>query len=101
MEQVLINLIINAAQAMGDTPDKRISLESRLDDRGRVVVIVADNGPGIDEDVKDRIFTPFFTTKKEGSGIGLSLSREIMRLHKGRISVQSVPNERTAFTLRF
>lgn len=101
VEQVLINLVINAIQAFGDTPNKKISMESRLDDRGRVLVIVADNGPGIDADVKDRIFTPFFTTKKDGSGIGLSLSREIMRLHKGRISVQSVPSERTAFTLRF
>ena len=101
IEQVLINLIINAKQAFGNTPRKKVRLESRLDDRGRVLVIVADNGPGIDESVKDRIFTPFFTTKKEGSGIGLSLSREIMRLHKGRISVQSTANERTAFTLRF
>ncbi len=101
IEQVLINLILNAIQALADTPKKKIELKSMLDDRGRVLVVVADNGPGIDETVKDRIFTPFFTTKKDGSGIGLSLSREIMRLHKGRISVQSVPNERTAFSLRF
>ncbi|UCG61079.1 MAG: ATP-binding protein [Candidatus Zixiibacteriota bacterium] len=101
IEQVLINLILNAVQALGDQSDKKIELKSVLDDRGRVLVIVADNGPGIDDSVKDRVFTPFFTTKKDGSGIGLSLSREIMRLHKGRISVQSVPDQRTAFTLRF
>ncbi|UCE24410.1 MAG: GHKL domain-containing protein [Candidatus Zixiibacteriota bacterium] len=101
VEQVLINLILNAIHALKDTPDKKVELKSRLDDRGRVLVTVADNGPGIDESVKEKIFTPFFTTKKDGSGIGLSLSREIMRLHKGRISVQSAPGEHTVFTLRF
>lgn len=101
VEQVLINLILNSLQAFGDTENKRIELKSRLDERGRVLVSVADNGPGIDEEVKEKIFTPFFTTKKEGSGIGLSLSREIMRLHRGRISVRSAPGELTIFTLRF
>ncbi len=101
VEQVLINLILNAIHALKDTPEKKIELGSRLDDRGRVLVTVADNGPGIDESVKEKIFTPFFTTKKDGSGIGLSLSREIMRLHKGRIAVQSAPGEHTVFSLRF
>jgi len=101
IEQVLINLILNSVQAFNDTPSKKIELKSRLDDRGRVLVLVADNGPGIDDEVKEKIFTPFFTTKKEGSGIGLSLSREIMRLHRGRISVRSAPGQLTVFTLRF
>jgi signal transduction histidine kinase len=104
IEQVLINLILNAVQALNGTEkdgDRRIALSSYLDDRGRTVIAVTDNGPGIDKEVMEKIFTPFYTTKKEGSGIGLSLSREIMRLHKGSISVQSVPDEETTFKLRF
>jgi len=66
-----------------------------------MVVKVVDNGKGIAEDVAERIFIPFFTTKPEGSGIGLSLSRQIIRLHKGTIGVASTPNERTVFKLRF
>jgi two-component system nitrogen regulation sensor histidine kinase NtrY len=60
---------------------------------------VADNGPGIIPDAIDKIFIPFFTTKKDGSGIGLSFSRQVMRLHHGSIRVQSEPNARTTFTL--
>jgi two-component system nitrogen regulation sensor histidine kinase NtrY len=101
IEQVLINLVLNAIQAFDDRGDRKIGLAAQLDERGRVLVIVADNGPGIDDSVREKIFTPFFTTKKDGSGIGLSLSREIMRLHKGRISLQSIPNEQTVFSLRF
>ena len=59
------------------------------------------NGTGIDEEFQDKIFVPFFTTKKTGSGIGLSLSRQIMRLHKGSISVATTPGEGTVFTLEF
>ncbi|HYK45957.1 MAG TPA: HAMP domain-containing sensor histidine kinase, partial [Parafilimonas sp.] len=61
----------------------------------------ADNGPGIEDDVLDKIFIPFFSTKKNGSGIGLSLCKQIMMLHKGNIQVQSVKNEGTAFILQF
>jgi nitrogen fixation/metabolism regulation signal transduction histidine kinase len=101
IEQVVINLMLNAMEALQGTPDPRIELLSRLDERGRVLITVADNGPGITDEVKEKIFTPFFTTKEEGSGIGLSLSRQIMRLHKGSISVKSIPNQSTLFTLRF
>ncbi|MFQ5568690.1 MAG: PAS domain-containing sensor histidine kinase [Rhodothermales bacterium] len=100
-EQVLINLVKNAMQAVEDTPDATVRLRARIDDRGRAVIQVIDNGPGIVEEALDKIFIPFFTTKKEGSGIGLSLSREIMRQHGGTISAVSYPNERTVFTLRF
>jgi signal transduction histidine kinase len=62
---------------------------------------VSDNGPGISTEVLDNIFIPFFTTKEKGSGIGLSLSRQIMLLHGGNISVKSTPNTETEFTLRF
>jgi signal transduction histidine kinase len=84
-----------------DHPNAGISLAARLDDGGRVIIQVADNGPGIVPEVLDKIFIPFFTTKPEGSGIGLSLSRQIMRLHRGAITARSEPNVETVFTLRF
>lgn len=101
VEQVIINLLKNALQALHDQSEGMIRMNARLDERGRVIIQVIDNGPGIIDEVKDKIFVPFFTTKKEGSGIGLSLSRQIMRLHGGTISVHSHPKSRTVFTLRF
>jgi len=101
IEQVLINLLINAIQAVEKAPHAEIELKSWMNQQGRVVIEISDNGTGIPEDVQEKIFIPFFTTKKEGSGIGLSLARQIMRLHRGSITVNSKPNERTAFTLRF
>lgn len=101
IEQVLINLVKNAMQAVSGTDNARVLLHARIDERGRAVIQVIDNGPGIVEEAMEKIFIPFFTTKKEGSGIGLSLSREIMRQHGGSISAVSYPNERTVFTLRF
>lgn len=101
LEQVLINLLKNAMQALADQPEAEIKLLAKLSPRGQPLIQVIDNGPGISEDSLDKIFIPFYTTRKEGSGIGLSLSRQIMRLHKGSISVQSTPHVETVFTLRF
>jgi signal transduction histidine kinase len=104
LDQLLINLTLNALQAIEDAPDAnrgRIALRARIDRRSRPVIQVRDNGPGIPQDVQEKIFVPFFTTKEDGSGIGLSLSRQIMRLHGGTISVRSTPGEGTEFTLRF
>ena len=101
MEQALINLILNSIQAVEEKQDARINLEAVLDGRGNVIIKVIDNGTGIIEDVIDKIFIPFFTTREKGSGIGLSLSRQIMRLHGGSISAFSKPNETTVFTLKF
>jgi len=101
VEQVLINLVRNALEAVEGTADAVIRIESFIDDRSRAVLQVVDNGPGIVPEALDTVFVPFYTTKKEGSGIGLSLSREIMRLHGGTITVQSTPGERTVFRLRF
>ena len=84
-----------------EVQDPMIELQAKIDSRGRVIIQVVDNGPGIIEDIKERIFIPFFTTKKDGSGIGLSLSRQIMRLHRGTINVQPRTNNKTIFTLRF
>ncbi len=101
IEQVLINLLLNAMQALEGRSGPRIDLTSRMDGRGRVVIQVRDNGPGILEEVQKKIFIPFFTTKQDGSGIGLSLSRQMMRLHGGTINVRSRPDVETVFTLRF
>jgi nitrogen fixation/metabolism regulation signal transduction histidine kinase len=103
MEQVLINLVGNAVEALqgGDHKEPRVELTAGLDEIGRSVIRVTDNGPGIVEEAKGKVFIPFFTTKKKGSGIGLSLSRQIMKLHKGSITVHSIPDEKTVFTLKF
>jgi signal transduction histidine kinase len=100
-EQVLINLLLNAMEALGGSENPRIHLSSHMNERGRVMIQVSDNGPGIATEAREKIFIPFFTTKKEGSGIGLSFSRQVMRLHRGVIAVQSQPGAGTVFTLRF
>lgn len=101
IEQVIINLMKNAIQALDEQETKKICIKGWMDALSRVHIAVEDNGPGIEKEALDRIFIPFFTTKKTGSGIGLSLSRQIMRLHKGNLSVDSIAGEKTSFTLRF
>jgi len=99
LEQVLINLINNSKHALINTRDPLIQLTARAD-RDQVIIEVRDNGMGIPEDTIGNIFVPFFTTREEGSGIGLSLSRQIMRLHGGSIAVMSKPGVETIFTLK-
>lgn len=101
VEQVLLNLLSNATHALKGRENARIEIVGRLNQRGRVVIEVSDNGPGIDKEAQNRVFIPFFTTRPDGSGIGLSFSRQVMRLHKGDITVRSDPDNRTTFTLRF
>ena len=101
IEQVLINLLLNALQAIEGQPAPAIQLKGFLNERGRVVIQVIDNGPGIPAENLEKIFIPFFSTKKGGSGIGLSLSRQIMRLHRGTIHVHSQAGGPTVFTLTF
>ena len=101
VEQILINLVLNAIDAVKKRRKARIELYGGLNEQGRVLIHVKDNGSGIMEEVQERIFIPFFTTKKEGTGIGLSLSRQIMRLHRGTIAVHSKSDAETVFTLRF
>ena len=101
MEQVLINLVLNAAKAVRDRENPQIQLVARQDENERVVLEVIDNGTGIPPEIIDSIFIPFFTTHKDGSGIGLSLAKQIMHLHKGSIQVQSVENEGSVFRLQF
>jgi two-component system nitrogen regulation sensor histidine kinase NtrY len=101
IEQVLINLIVNAIEAVKDAAHPRIILSASLLANNKVVVKVTDNGYGMNEDVMQNIFIPFFSTKKNGSGIGLSLCKQIMMLHKGSITVQSVEGQGSAFVLQF
>jgi len=101
IEQILINLVKNSIQALAQQPEPRIVVSADTDESGRVVIRVKDNGVGISEEAKKNIFVPFFTTKKNGSGIGLSLSRQIMRMHGDTITLHSVPHKETVFTLRF
>lgn len=102
IEQVLINLIKNAIQAFDeDALNKKVELSAFYYEGEKVAIRIQDNGPGIDEEALEKIFIPFFTTKKNGSGIGLSLSRQIMRKHQGVMVVQSKVDEGTEFELRF
>jgi two-component system nitrogen regulation sensor histidine kinase NtrY len=101
LEQVLINLVLNAAQALAQIPNPRISLLAWPDEQEQVVIEVKDNGSGIPTDVLDSIFIPFFTTHPNGSGIGLSLAKQIMQLHQGSIQVHSVEGVGSAFQLWF
>ena len=101
ISQVLINLLKNAAEAVEGRKGAEISIQYRINETGRPEVLVADNGPGIPPGLIEDIFIPFFTTKEEGSGIGLSLSRQIMRLHKGSLKVVSVPERETIFIMTF
>jgi two-component system nitrogen regulation sensor histidine kinase NtrY len=101
IEQVLINLMLNALQAVKGRKKPKIELNASLDSNGKIIIRIIDNGRGIPKENLEKIFIPFFSTKEGGSGIGLSLSRQIMRLHKGSISVHSEPHERTVFNLIF
>jgi len=100
IEQVLINLIKNAMEALDHSSNAKIELKGTYADN-RVLISVTDNGPGIIPEAIERVFIPFFTTKKTGSGIGLALSRQIMQMHNGSLSVKSEPDVKTTFTLSF
>lgn len=100
IEQVLINLLLNAIEAVKDTSNPYIRLQA-LPLNGRVQIKVSDNGKGMPQHIMDNIFTPFFTTRKTGSGVGLTLSKQIMLLHKGNILANSEEGKGSTFTLQF
>ena len=100
IEQVLINLIINARDACENRPSSKIIVSAEKF-RDGVQVKIADNGKGIPLEIQDTIFVPFYSTKKTGSGIGLSLSKQIMMLHNGRLQVQSEEGKGTVMSLLF
>jgi len=101
IEQVLINMLTNSMQSLPGKESAEIKLRGFLNKRGRITLQVIDNGKGILPEVIDKIFIPFFTTKAEGSGIGLSLSKQIMRKHGGSVNAYSDPYKETGFTLTF
>lgn len=101
IDQVFINLLLNAIDACKNTENPQIEVIASINSGDKVTIDIADNGEGIKPDILDKIFMPFFTSKKEGSGIGLSLSRQIMHLHKGSITVKSKPGEGAVFRLNF
>jgi two-component system, NtrC family, nitrogen regulation sensor histidine kinase NtrY len=99
IEHVLINLIKNSVQALAGSTSGVIKTTAEINERGKAVIKVTDNGPGISEDIIDKIFIPFYSTKNEGSGIGLSISQSIIRAHNGSMWVHSTPNVETVFTI--
>ncbi len=101
LEQVIINLTKNSIEALEGNLNGKIQLVSKINQNNHPVIQIIDNGPGIPNDILQNIFIPFFTTKDEGSGIGLSLSRQIMRVHNGFLDVNSTPHKKTIFTLQF
>jgi two-component system, NtrC family, nitrogen regulation sensor histidine kinase NtrY len=101
MEQVVINLIKNALEAVSEIPDGKITVSIEKTSSSAARISVDDNGPGIDPDIIEKIFIPFYTTKQTGSGIGLSFSRQILRLHEGSIRVNSVPGRGTSFIIEW
>jgi signal transduction histidine kinase len=100
IEQILINLIKNAIEALSGKKNGIIHLKAFYADDG-ILIQVEDNGIGISSNIIEDIFVPFYTTKENGSGIGLSLSKQIMQNHDGTISVNSATNRGSKFTLKF
>jgi two-component system, NtrC family, nitrogen regulation sensor histidine kinase NtrY len=101
VSQVLINLLKNALEANESNPEGKIRVIARLNGTQRPEICVADNGHGIPEEMMDEIFVPFFTTRENGSGIGLSISKQIMRLHGGSLKARSLPNQGTEMIVAF
>jgi len=101
VEQVMINLMVNAIEAVKDREHPRITLSGEIQSNNKTILKVADNGLGMPPELLDKIFIPFFSTRKNGSGIGLSLCKQIMLLHKGNIQVQSTEGMGAAFILLF
>lgn len=101
IEQVLINLVVNSVEAVKDSTNAHIMLSAFRASDNRVILKVSDNGAGMPQEVLEKVFIPFFSTKKSGGGIGLSLCKQIMMLHKGNIQIQSVQGKGSSFSLQF
>lgn len=100
VEQALINLVTNSIYSLEDVEQPLIEIDYRLE-QNKLFIDVADNGKGIEPEVLEKIFVPFFTTRKNGSGIGLTITRNIMKMHYGSLEVSSIPGEKTIFSLVF
>jgi signal transduction histidine kinase len=101
VEQMLINLLQNAEHAVQGIDNAQVNISAFLNRRGHVVIEVSDNGLGIADDIGKKIFVPFFTTKKEGSGVGLALSHQVMLAHDGKIKFEQSVNGGALFRLTF
>jgi len=101
LDQIIINLLTNSIQAVQGKDVKLITLRVGRNEEESVFIDIEDNGSGIEKELQEEVFVPFFTTKENGSGVGLSLSRQLMRLHGGTISFKSIPNKQTLFRLQF
>lgn len=101
LDQAIINLLRNAADAALANGAPQVWLEARHSDRGRPIIEIADNGRGLDEELGENIFLPFFTTKADGSGIGLALARQVMLVHRGAITAGPRPGGGARFRLTF
>ena len=100
MQQVLLNLIMNSMEALENIKKPQLMIRS-FREQGQVVVLISDNGTGIDPEIIDEIFVPFYTTKPQGSGIGLSLARQVLRMHGGNIRITSGKGDGTKVYLDF
>ena len=101
LEQALINLLINAEQALKEQTQGLINISAAINKRGLAVIVVEDNGPGIEADIIDQVFVPFFTTKALGSGVGLALTKHIMNAHNGFVNVSKSELGGAKFSLFF
>lgn len=100
IEQALINLVTNSIYALEGVEHPVIEINYRVD-QNKIYLEVSDNGKGIESELMEKIFVPFFTTRKNGSGIGLTITRNIMKMHQGSLEVSSIPFEKTVFALVF
>jgi len=101
LEQILINIMQNAEQALESQSDKQVMVTAGFNRRGRATIDVEDSGPGVNTDMVSRIFVPFFTTKREGTGVGLALARQVMIAHGGAIVVSKSGLGGAKFSLIF
>lgn len=101
LDQALINLVRNAIDALQDSTNGHIALSARRDIDGRVMISVADNGPGIAPEQREKVFVPFFTTKKRGSGVGLTLVRQIATVHGSTVEISQTSGGGATLRLRF
>jgi len=97
IEQVIINLITNSVYALKEKAEKKMFLSSYTDNN-RFFITISDNGKGIDEEIREKVFLPFFTTRKDGAGIGLTLSKNIIEAHGGYLSYQT-DEDKTSFVI--
>jgi two-component system, NtrC family, nitrogen regulation sensor histidine kinase NtrY len=101
LDQAMINLLRNAADAAAASPEPQVWLTGGVSERGRPIIEIADNGPGFADAIKDKIFLPFFTTKADGSGVGLALARQVMLIHQGAITAGARGGGGALFRLTF